>query len=60
MAFGLTIIGSIVATTFILVKKSESNILGNLFFKVKMLLSLTGEVKTIFKSKDINLSVNNF
>ena len=38
----------------------ESNILANLFLKMKKLLTLTGDVKTIFKLQDINLPLNNF
>ena len=51
IAFGLTIISSIVATKLILVNNStpKSNILGNLSLKVKKLVTLTGDVKVIVK-----------
>ena len=45
----LTAIGSIAATTVIFVNKSERNILGNLYLKVKKLLPLTRNAKMIFK-----------
>ena len=62
MAFGLSIIGSTAATTphLYLQTGPESNILGNLFLKVKNLLTLTGDVETIFKLQDVNLSLKNF
>ena len=60
MVFGLYITGSISATTLILVNNPESNIFGNLLLKVEKLLTLTGDVKTIFKLQDVNLSLNNF
>ena len=41
MAFGLSVTGSIAATT-------ESNLLGNLSLKVKQLLTLTSHVKPFF------------
>ena len=53
--FGLSIIRSIAATT-----SPKSNILGNLSLKVKKVLTLTGDVKTIFKLQDVNLLLNNF
>ena len=58
MAFGLTIIGDIAATTLIVVSPEsptspESNILGNLSLKVKKLLILTCDVKSIFKLQDV-------
>ena len=60
MAFGLSTTGSTTATTLIFVKSHESNILGHLFLKVKKLLTLTGDVKMIFKLLYINLSLNDF
>ena len=42
-----------------LLTRPKSNILGNLSLKVKKLLTLTGDVKTIFKLQDVNLSLNN-
>ena len=60
MAFGLTIIGRIAATVLVLVTSPESNILGNLSLKVKNLLTLTGDVKVIFKLQDVNSSLNSF
>ena len=58
MVFGLSIIGCITTTTLLLLP--ESNILDNLSLKVKKVLALTGDVKTIFKLQDVNLSLNNF
>ena len=55
MVFGLSIIRSIATTT-----SPKSNILGNLSLKVKKVLTLTGDVKTIFKLQDVNLLLNNF
>ena len=60
MVLGLCITGSISVTTLILVNNPESNIFGNLPLKVEKLLTLTGDVKTIFKLQDVNLSLNNF
>ena len=60
MVFGLSITGSTTATTLIFVKSRETNILGRLSLKVKKLLTLTGDVKMIFKLQDINLSLTNF
>ena len=56
MVFGLSIIGCITTTTLLLLP--ESNILDNLSLKVKKVLALTGDVKTIFKLQDVNLSLN--
>ena len=58
MVSGLSIIGCIKTTTLLLLP--ESNILDNLSLKVKKVLALTGDVKTIFKLQDVNLSLNNF
>ena len=55
--FGLSIIGCITTTTLLLLP--ESNILDNLSLKVKKVLTLTGDVKTIFKLQNVNLSLNN-
>ena len=60
MIFSLTVIGSTATTTPILINKSWKYILGTLALKVKKVLALTGDVKTISKLQDVNLSVNNF
>ena len=38
----------------------ESDMLGNLSLSVKKVLTLTGDVKPIFKLQDVNLTLNNF
>ena len=43
-----------VSMKFSIIEKNLSNI------KVKKLFTLTGDVKTIFKLQDVNLSLNNF
>ena len=60
MAFSLFIIGSIAATHLHLSASPESDILGNLSLSVKKVLTLTGDVKPIFKLQDVNLTLNNF
>ena len=60
MAFGLSIIGSIAATTLTHQTSPESTIIGNLSLKVKKFLTLADDVKTIFKLQDVNLSLSDF
>ena len=57
MVFGITIMQP---AHLYLLTSLENDVLGNLSLKVKKLLTLTGDVKTIFKLQDVNLLQNNF
>ena len=58
MTFGLIIIA--LQPPHLYVKTNpESNILGNLSWKMKKRLTLTGIVKTIFQLKDLSFIKNN-
>ena len=56
--FGLTIVGSIAATTLILITSPESNILSYITDPLRW-KALTGDIIMIFKLQDIYL-LNNF